>query len=92
MIKCEVTPENLRELIDDGYSFRFNSFVEPGDVHVLSPEQLEEINIDGADKIATVSYEHRYLAYFIEYGLGEGFEKCKEYALKKLSGDEWHSW
>jgi len=92
MIKCEATTENFRKLLDDGYSFRFNTFLDDDSVFILTPEQMEQYKfIKGVEKIVTVSYEHIYLIYFMEHGLEKGFEMCREYAIKKINGDEYWS-
>ena len=85
MIRCKVGTKEIKELLDEGYSFRFNSFVDEDVIHVMSPEQLEEYSkILKGSKIATVAYKHRYLCYMMEYGLEEGVDKCIEWASDQI--------
>lgn len=85
MIRCKLNVEEIRKCLDEGYSFRFNSFVEEDFIHVMSPEQLEEYsNILKGKKMATVAYKHRYLCYMMEYGLEEGTNKSIEFANDQI--------
>jgi hypothetical protein len=77
--------KEIQKYLDEGYSFRFNSFVEEDVIHVMSEEQLEEYSkILKGSKIATVAYKHRYLCYLMEYGWEEGLDKCMEFANDQI--------
>jgi hypothetical protein len=42
MVKSKFGAKEVQDCLDEGYSFRFNSFVEEDVIHVMDPEQLKE--------------------------------------------------
>jgi hypothetical protein len=63
----ECTIENFKSLLQQGYSFRFNSLLPADEIY------------ESYFKIATVGYKHRYLLNFMEYGMEEGLEENMKY-------------
>jgi len=85
MVRCKIGTKEIKECLDEGYSFRFNSFVDEDLIHVMSPEQLKEYQkILKGNKIATVAYKHRYLCYMMDFGLDVGVDKCIEFASDQI--------
>jgi len=76
----ECTIENFKSLLQQGYSFRFNSLLPADEIYVLDEDRVKDFNLDESYfKIATVGYKHRYLLNFMEYGMEEGLEENMKY-------------
>jgi hypothetical protein len=85
----ETTIENLRRLVDEGYSFRFNEFISKDKIHFLDDKNLQDLKFNTNEigklkKVAFVNYSHVYLCNFLEYGIEEGFKKNEKYANDKI--------